>query len=205
VKKPRFSVVNLLAHTSESNEMKTSLIPVKPWYREPWPWLLMSGPAIVVVAGIITIVLAVRTQDGLVVDDYYKRGLAVNKDLSRDLAAKSAGLYAKTTIDIANRRVTLDLVNAPTTLSNLTLTLSRASVVGHDQLVTLQRSNRRDNESTFVGTLQPLEPGKWYATLEEPSRSWRLMTTVVIQGAGLMSFSMGHAETRAETRAVAKP
>ena len=71
--------------------MKTLLTPTKPWYREPWPWLLMSGPAIVVVAGIITTVLAVRTHDGLVVDDYYKQGLAVNKDLSRDLAAKKIG------------------------------------------------------------------------------------------------------------------
>ena len=25
-----------------------------PWYREPWPWILISGPAIVVVAGMAT-------------------------------------------------------------------------------------------------------------------------------------------------------
>lgn len=29
-----------------------------PWYKEPWPWILMSGPAIVVVACIYTIYLA---------------------------------------------------------------------------------------------------------------------------------------------------
>lgn len=177
--------------------MKTPLTPIKPWYREPWPWLLMSGPAIVVVAGIITIVIAARTHDGLVVDDYYKRGLAVNMDLSRDLAAKSAGLYAKTTIDVANRRVTLNLVNSPATLTDLTLTLSRAAVAGHDQVISLQRSSRRDVESIFVGALQPLEPGKWYVTLEEPSRAWRLMSTIVIQDAMPMTFSMGTAETQA--------
>jgi len=27
----------------------------KPWYREPWPWILMSGPAAVLVAGAATI------------------------------------------------------------------------------------------------------------------------------------------------------
>ena len=47
----------------------------KPWYREPWPWILMAGPAIVVVAGIATAWLAVRSNDGLVGDDYYKKGL----------------------------------------------------------------------------------------------------------------------------------
>jgi uncharacterized protein len=176
--------------------MKTLLTPIKPWYREPWPWLLMSGPAIVVVAGIITAVLAVRTQDGLVVDDYYKQGLAVNKDLSRDFAAKNAGLSARATIDVANRRVSLNLANAPATLTGLSLTLSRASVAGHDQLIKLQRTSKRDDESSFVGALQLLEPGKWYVTLDDPSHSWRLMTAVVIQDAGAISFAMGTAETR---------
>ena len=38
----------------------------KPWYREPWPWILMSGPAAVVVAGSITAVIAIRTADPVV-------------------------------------------------------------------------------------------------------------------------------------------
>ena len=35
----------------------------KPWYKEPWPWLLMSGPAIVVVAAfnlVSSLVMAVK-------------------------------------------------------------------------------------------------------------------------------------------------
>lgn len=35
----------------------------KPWYKEPWPWILMSGPAIVVVACIVTIYLAFANFD----------------------------------------------------------------------------------------------------------------------------------------------
>jgi hypothetical protein len=42
--------------------------PVLPWYRHRWPWLLMSGPAIVVVAGIATTIIAVRTADPMVAD-----------------------------------------------------------------------------------------------------------------------------------------
>ncbi len=26
----------------------------QPWYREPWPWILMAGPVIVIIAGVIT-------------------------------------------------------------------------------------------------------------------------------------------------------
>jgi len=40
----------------------------QPWYRHPWPWILMAGPAIVVVAGLVTAFLAVTTFDGLVAE-----------------------------------------------------------------------------------------------------------------------------------------
>ncbi|WP_298053252.1 FixH family protein [uncultured Paenalcaligenes sp.] len=35
----------------------------QPWYKEPWPWILMSGPAIVVVACLFTIYLAFSNFD----------------------------------------------------------------------------------------------------------------------------------------------
>ena len=38
----------------------------KPWYREPWPWILMSGPALVVVASVVSAILAAATADPLV-------------------------------------------------------------------------------------------------------------------------------------------
>ena len=52
-----------------------------PWYRHPWPWLLMAGPAIVVVAGFLTLGFAIQSFDGLVADDYYKEGKAINMTL----------------------------------------------------------------------------------------------------------------------------
>ena len=56
----------------------------QPWYREPWPWILMSGPAAVIVAGAVTTWMAFASADGLVADDYYKRGLAINAVLKRE-------------------------------------------------------------------------------------------------------------------------
>lgn len=39
-----------------------------PWYRHRWPWLLMAGPAVVVVAGVFTAWLAISRADALVAD-----------------------------------------------------------------------------------------------------------------------------------------
>ncbi|WP_174564729.1 FixH family protein, partial [Solemya elarraichensis gill symbiont] len=48
---------------------------VKPWYRQFWPWFIISIPAGTVVAAFITIYIAVDGADPLVTDDYYKEGL----------------------------------------------------------------------------------------------------------------------------------
>ena len=42
----------------------------------------MAGPAVVVVAGIALVVVSVRTADPLVAEDYYKRGIEIDKRLA---------------------------------------------------------------------------------------------------------------------------
>lgn len=51
----------------------------KPWYREPWPWLLMLGPAVAIVGCAITIYLAMSNfGDQEIRDGGTKRGLVVS-------------------------------------------------------------------------------------------------------------------------------
>ena len=52
----------------------------RPWYREPWPWLLMAGPALAVVGCVITIYLAMtRFVDEPIYDGGSRRGLVVER------------------------------------------------------------------------------------------------------------------------------
>ncbi|NYT85750.1 FixH family protein [Pollutimonas harenae] len=53
-----------------------------PWWREPWPWIIMAGPAIAVIGCIITIVLAFQNAGNQVIKDGgIKRGLVVTKQV----------------------------------------------------------------------------------------------------------------------------
>ena len=62
-----------------------------PWWKHGLVWLVISGPAVVVVAGIATVVIAVRQPDPVVAPDYYRRGIEINKTLAaRDKAALPA-------------------------------------------------------------------------------------------------------------------
>jgi hypothetical protein len=51
-----------------------------PWYRQRWPWLLMLGPFVAMVACAITITLAFQNfADQPIYDGGVKRGLVVEK------------------------------------------------------------------------------------------------------------------------------
>jgi len=53
----------------------------RPWWREPWPWILMAGPALAVVGCAITIVLAMQNfSDQAIADGGVKRGLVVTME-----------------------------------------------------------------------------------------------------------------------------
>lgn len=55
--------------------------PAAPWWKFGHVWLVISGPAIVVVAGFITLWIAVVRPDPVVAEDYYQQGIEINKTL----------------------------------------------------------------------------------------------------------------------------
>src|SRR4051812_18620337 len=112
-------------------------LPAAPWYRHRWPWFLMAGPAIVVVASIGTAVLAVRTDDGVVADDYYKQGLAINETLEREQHARDLAVAATLQFneDVTRARVVLAGHAPPPPV--LKLSLIHPTRAGEDQVIAL--------------------------------------------------------------------
>lgn len=54
-----------------------------PWWKHPLMWMVLGGPAAVVVAGVATVVIAARQPDPVVAPDYYRRGIEINKTLTQ--------------------------------------------------------------------------------------------------------------------------
>lgn len=57
-----------------------------PWWKYGHVWLLISGPAAVVVAALVTAWIAVTSPDPVVAQDYYRQGIEINKQLARERA-----------------------------------------------------------------------------------------------------------------------
>jgi hypothetical protein len=155
----------------------------KPWYREPWPWLLMSGPAVVVVAGIATAFIAFRGADGLVADDYYKQGLSVNREIARDEAAGAMGLSGEVRLEPGSVRVALR-ASAPLP-DRLMLRLAHHTRASEDRVVYLARTA----EGTFEAPLATLTPGRWRVIVETPQ--WRVAALIDTRTARTAALAPG--------------
>jgi uncharacterized protein len=153
---------------------------VRPWYREPWPWILAAGPFIVVIAGIYTAWLAVKSNDGLVTDDYYRKGLAANQTIARSEEAARMGLaagirIAGDTLSVRLRASDKGFVMPPT----LAVTITHPTRAGLDQSRVLARSG-----DLYAGEFRLPAAGHWLVLLEDERKTWRLMGNVVLPANG---------------------
>lgn len=57
-----------------------------PWWKQETVWLLAAGPAAVVVAGVVTAWVAITHPDTVIEEDYYRRGIEINRRLAQDRA-----------------------------------------------------------------------------------------------------------------------
>jgi hypothetical protein len=143
-------------------------MPVTPWWKQRWPWLLMLGPASVMVATSYTAWLAIKTPDAVVVGDYYTQGKAINQDLRRDRVAAQLGLSMTLGYDVASGVMT-GRINRQDT-GPLMLHLSHATQPEKDIKLMLVP----DADGHFSTRLPMLERSRWVVLVEGQKREWRL-------------------------------
>lgn len=144
----------------------------KPWYAHVWPWLLMLGPVLVIIAGGYTCWLAFSRQDAMVVDDYYKQGRAINQDLRRDRVATSLGLAFRARYDPVTGTLKGRLLSFGAPIAgNVTLYLAHATQPEKD----LRLQVRPDQSGEFSVALPMLDRARWQLTVEGERRDWRLL------------------------------
>lgn len=142
-----------------------------PWYRHRWPWILIALPGSAVVAGMITLYLAIRSDDGVVAEDYYTKGLAINQVLDRQDRAQQLGLTAELEQDGQNFVLILNSKRELALPAQIRLALVNPVRAGLDQSVLLKRHGLK-----YVGAFQPVRAGRWKITVEDEGGIWQLFT-----------------------------
>ena len=181
-------------------KMTSMTAPVTPWYRQAWPWFLISLPATAVIAGSFTFYLAARDWDGPVAKDYYKQGLAINEELSRSTRARELGISARVKLSglTVGERVRVELQSEQPLPPEpaLRLRLVHPGKRDADRLAVLSRIDVAADarSAVYAGEWQAGEadprlaqrPVAWQVTLE--TQQWRIDDGFSAGGAGEFSL-----------------
>ena len=143
----------------------------KPWHKHPLVWMVILIPFSAVIMGVVMIWLAIDTDDGLVADDYYKQGLAINSVIERDKKAAELGISALIEFDNDRKIINLQfnkgkLASYPATLQ---LNFQHATRANSDVSIVLNHGIG----DQYIGHLQQnLSQGVWY--FEVANADWKL-------------------------------
>lgn len=141
---------------------------LQPWYRQFWPWFLIALPATVVVAAFATLFIANRHADDLVVDEYYKDGLAINRRLEKNERAGELGISVQ--LQLHHNEI-LASTSGPVQDAQLRLRLSHPLESSRDLELTLSRYADGEYSAQLPAVVEP----RWHWTLDAGQDSgWRL-------------------------------
>ncbi|HDZ57619.1 MAG TPA: hypothetical protein ENI17_06290 [Pseudomonas xinjiangensis] len=146
-----------------------------PWYKQFWPWFILSILGLSVVLGLSLLFIAFTNQDSMVRDNYYKEGRAINMHLGRDNMARELNLSAAFSIDEVTGEISLELngdlgVNP----ADLQLDLVSPSHADRDRTIMLNRVGANQ----YAGQMSVGIQGRHYVDLSDPvlpgNDGWRL-------------------------------
>lgn len=142
------------------------------WYREYYVWLVIFFPLTAVIGSVFTIFFAIKSNDGLVVDDYYKEGLKINRTLERDQITVEHEINAYIDIKKISNEIVISLVgNSKFTLpKQIQVSILNATRSGLDKKFSLILDKEKN---MYIGYLPILPYGKWYIHIE--TNKWRII------------------------------
>jgi uncharacterized protein len=136
---------------------------LKPWYRQFWFWFVFSPLIYIIIMCSVTVTIALKGADDVIIDNYYKEGRMINQALEQDKRAQALGLSGNLRFDRTSGEVSLTIANPPAEAAlmpeNLLLLMGHPVKAAKDQLIRLTE----------------IAPGKYHGELlVEPDYSWYL-------------------------------
>jgi hypothetical protein len=143
-----------------------------PWYRHRWFWLVAAPPIAAVVGGLLTVWIAVRNADSLVVDDYARIGHTFELDQSRDRRARALGVSATLHLDRATGAFELAVRGVPP--GELQIVLLHPVSASRDRRLTVTADGNVDAGDHYAGSFGPLDGARREVEIASAQQGWRL-------------------------------
>ncbi|EWH12276.1 hypothetical protein DS2_01105 [Catenovulum agarivorans DS-2] len=149
---------------------------VRPWYKEPWPWVLIAIILIPVLVAAVRLSIYREYKVEMVVDDYYKKGKAINQEFDREKLASEYGIAIFA--DITDDSIVLDLNanrKAPRPASLIVSFYHATQSVKDQSVMATQRADGK-----YSAILDKSTAGKWQLTIEPHDKKWKVQKTITL-------------------------
>lgn len=133
----------------------------KPFYRQFWFWFVFTPLILVVCVSMVTVTIAFRHADDVVIDNYYKEGRMINQSKEQDRRAQELNLSAQLRFDTTTGEVFLQIPQHDTVPAQLLLTLDHPFEADLDQQLVL----RQTSAGHYRGELERSLSHNWYVSL----------------------------------------
>lgn len=133
----------------------------KPWYQHPWLWIVLAPLITVVCVSMVTVTIAYRNADDVVIDNYYKQGRMINQSLEQDRRALDLNLKANLRFDRVTGEVFLQLPTRHELPKQLLLLVDHPFKASLDQQIILQEVAA----GQYRGELEKNLAYSWYLSL----------------------------------------
>lgn len=155
-----------------------------PWYKNFWPWFLIFFPLVTVVACVFLITFAVGNGPDMVVDDYYKKGKAINLELSKFDKAKA--LYLHGDLQVAEQKVTFKFTKGDASkVHALKLSFYHRTIEKYDFSVTLTKNANGE----FTGLFDEPHSGAFTVFIEPMDNSWKMKEKIQLPHDGIIAVT----------------
>jgi len=147
------------------------------WYKEPWMWLVVGGPLVVVIAATITGVIAWRGEDKILSKSYYKQGLNINKDIYQDAKASQYKMLANARLDSDTGKISLQLkgeTSLPYSVLFSTSVTSSTSIYEQIQRITLSQVQHGMYQGILDLSTGPNSKNRTLWHIQVEAADWRL-------------------------------
>ncbi|WP_371185323.1 FixH family protein [Thalassotalea maritima] len=155
-----------------------------PWYKEPWAYLVFALPLSAVIAGITTLIIANTGADTVVVDDYYKKGKAINQDIRKIKLAEKLGI--RFDIKITDQEVIFKPTGIEKSFPLLNVHFYHATLADRDFSLKLTP----DGNGWMRQSINTNIDGKWRIVVEPFDDKWKMQTIVALPQANFREFEL---------------
>ncbi|NMP31471.1 FixH family protein [Thalassotalea sp. M1531] len=161
-----------------------------PWYKEPWAWLVFFLPLSAVIAGITTLIIANTDPDDLVVGDYYKKGKAINIQVSKVKHAQKLGM--KFGLKLANNELIITPLGIEREFPIINANFYHPTQQEKDFYLALTPDGNGDFRHTFDQKVS----GKWRVTISSFENNWKIQSTIALPQANFIELIPNPAEAQ---------